>query len=61
MKKVYAEIGVGNGTFFSTEFERKKVIIIKAGHILTKLKKSADMVINAQCIKKHIIHIKTKT
>lgn len=35
----------------------KKVIIIKAGYITTKLRKSADLVINAQNIKKHIAKI----
>jgi uncharacterized LabA/DUF88 family protein len=41
----------------------KKVIIVKGGYILTKLRKSADLVINAQKIKKHItrkINIKAK-
>jgi len=35
----------------------KKVIIVKAGYITTKLRKSADLVINAQNIKKHIAQI----
>jgi uncharacterized LabA/DUF88 family protein len=35
----------------------KKVIIIKAGYITTKLRKSADLVINAQNIKKSIVKI----
>jgi len=35
----------------------KKVIIIKGGYILTKLRKSADLVINAQNIKKYILKI----
>jgi uncharacterized LabA/DUF88 family protein len=40
----------------------KKVIIIKGGYITTKLRESADLVINAQNIKKHIAKIeKTKT
>lgn len=40
----------------------KKIIIIKAGYITTKLRESADLVINAQNIKKHIAKIaKTKT
>ena len=40
----------------------KKVIIIKAGFITSKLRKSADLVINAQLIKKHISRInETKT
>ena len=40
----------------------KKVVIIKGGYITTKLRESADLVINAQNIKKHIVKIeKTKT
>lgn len=40
----------------------KKVIIIKGGYITTKLRESADLVINAQNIKKHIAKVeKTKT
>jgi len=35
----------------------KKIIIIKAGYITTKLRESADLVINAQNIKKHIAKI----
>ncbi len=35
----------------------KKIIIIKAGYITTKLRKSADLVINAQNIKKSIVKI----
>lgn len=38
----------------------KKVIIIKAGYILTKLKRSADLIINAQKIKSHIAQVITK-
>ena len=42
--------------------KNKKVIIIKGGHITTKLRESADLVINAQKIKKYIAKItKTKT
>lgn len=41
---------------------RKKVILIKGGYITTKLKESADLVVNAQNIKRHIARIeKTKT
>lgn len=36
----------------------KKVILIKSGHITTKLRESVDLVINAQKIKKHIAEIK---
>jgi hypothetical protein len=40
----------------------KKIIIIKGGHITSKLRKTADLVINAQQIKKDIARIKkTKT
>ncbi len=40
----------------------KKVVIVKGGYITTKLRESADLVINAQNIKKHIAKIeKTKT
>jgi uncharacterized LabA/DUF88 family protein len=40
----------------------KKVIIIKGGYITTKLRESADLVVNAQNIKKYIIKIeKTRT
>ncbi len=35
----------------------KKIIIIKAGYITTKLRESSDLVINAQNIKKHIVKI----
>ena len=35
----------------------KKIIIIKAGYITTKLRESADLVINAQNIKKSIVKI----
>lgn len=38
----------------------KKVILIKGGYITTKLRKTADLVINAQKIKKHIAQIKQK-
>ncbi len=37
--------------------KRKKVIIIKGGYITTKLRESANLVINAQNIKKHIAKI----
>jgi len=41
---------------------RKKIIIVKGGYITNKLRKTADLVINAQKIKKHIAKIeKTKT
>ncbi len=40
----------------------KKIIIVKGGYITNKLRKTADLVINAQKIKKHIAKIeKTKT
>lgn len=39
----------------------KKVILIKAGYITTLLRNSADLVINAQKIKKNIAKIETKT
>jgi len=35
----------------------KKIILIKGGYITTKLRESADLVINAQDIKKHITRI----
>lgn len=35
----------------------KKVIIIKGGYITTKLRESADLIINAQNIKKHIAKV----
>lgn len=38
----------------------KKIILIKGGHITDNLRKSADKVINAQNIKKHITQIKQK-
>ena len=38
----------------------KKVILVKAGYITTKLRDSADLIINAQNIKKHIARIETK-
>ncbi len=38
----------------------KKVILIKGGYITSKLRKSVDLVINAQKIKKHIAKIKQK-
>ncbi len=38
----------------------KKVIIIKGGYIMTKLRKSANLVINAQNIKKHIAKIEKR-
>ena len=36
----------------------KKVIIFKGGYITTKLRKTADLVINAKQIKKDIVRIK---
>jgi uncharacterized LabA/DUF88 family protein len=38
----------------------KKVILIKGGHVIHNLKKVADLVINAQDVKKHITTIKQK-
>lgn len=38
----------------------KRVIIIKGGHITTQLKQTADLIINAQNIKKHIALVGTK-
>ncbi|NOY35710.1 MAG: NYN domain-containing protein [bacterium] len=38
----------------------KKIILIKAGHITTKLRNSADLVVNAQKIKKHIAKIEQR-
>ncbi len=35
----------------------KKVIIVKGGYILTKFRESADLVVNAQNIKKHIAKV----
>ena len=40
--------------------KRKKVIVVKGGFILTKLRESADLVINAQDIKKYITRIEDK-
>ena len=39
----------------------KKVILIKGGYITTKLRVSANLVINAQKIKKHVARIEDKT
>jgi uncharacterized LabA/DUF88 family protein len=40
----------------------KKIVIVKGGYITSKLRKTADLVINAQKIKKYIVQIsKTKT
>jgi len=40
----------------------KKIIIVKGGYITSKLRETADLIINAQNIKKHIARIeKTKT
>jgi uncharacterized LabA/DUF88 family protein len=40
----------------------KNIIIVKGGYITSKLRKTADLIINAQNIKKHIAKIdKTKT
>jgi uncharacterized LabA/DUF88 family protein len=40
----------------------KKIIIVKGGYITSRLKKTADLIVNAQQIKKHIVRIeKTKT
>ena len=40
----------------------KNIIIVKGGYITSKLRKTADLIINAQNIKKHIVKIdKTKT
>lgn len=38
----------------------KKIIIVKGGHILTKLRESANLVINAQDVKKYITRIEDK-
>jgi hypothetical protein len=38
----------------------KKVIIVKGGYITTKLRETADLVVNAQNIKKHIVKIVKK-
>lgn len=38
----------------------KRIIIVKGGFILTKLRESADLVINAQDVKKHIARIEDK-
>lgn len=50
---------------YLNNFLRKKgknIIVVKGGYITTKLRESADLVINAQNIKKHIAKIeKTKT
>ncbi|MBU1091570.1 NYN domain-containing protein [Patescibacteria group bacterium] len=40
--------------------KKKKIIIIKAGYITTKLKNSAELVINAQNIKKYIAKIEQR-
>ncbi len=39
---------------------QKKIILVKAGYITTKLRESADLVINAQNIKKNIAQIRQK-
>lgn len=42
--------------------KKKKVMLVKGGYITTKLRKTADLVINAQQVKKDIVRIeKTKT
>jgi len=38
----------------------KRVILIKGGYIVSQLRKEADLVINAQSIKKHIAEIKQR-
>ncbi|MBU1557992.1 NYN domain-containing protein, partial [Patescibacteria group bacterium] len=38
----------------------KNVILIKGGYITTKLKKSADLIVNAQRVKKYIAKIKQR-
>lgn len=38
----------------------KKIILIKGGHITLKLRESADLIINAQDIKKYIVRIKQR-
>ncbi|MFH0845985.1 MAG: NYN domain-containing protein [Patescibacteria group bacterium] len=38
----------------------KKVILIKGGYITSKLRKSTDLIINAQKIKKHIARIEQR-
>ncbi len=38
----------------------KKIIIVKGGYITTKLRKTADLVVSAQNIKKHIVKIMKK-
>jgi len=40
--------------------KRKKVILIKAGYITTKLRNSADLIVNAQKIKKYIAKIEQR-
>lgn len=39
----------------------KKIIIVKSGHILSKYRKTADLVVNAQSIKSFITRINKKT
>ncbi|MDD4358591.1 MAG: NYN domain-containing protein [Candidatus Pacebacteria bacterium] len=41
--------------------KKKKVIIVKGGHITRDLRNTADLIINAQDIKEKITRIKTKT
>lgn len=38
----------------------KKVVLIKGGYIISQLRKEADLIINAQNIKKHIAEIKQR-
>jgi len=38
----------------------KKIILVKGGYITGKLRKSADLIINAQKIKKHIARIEQR-
>lgn len=38
----------------------KKIILIKGGYITSQLRKTADLIINAQDIKRHIIKIEQR-
>lgn len=40
--------------------KRKKVILIKGGHITSKLRENVDLIVNAQKIKRYITRISTK-
>lgn len=40
--------------------KKKRVVLMKGGHITRQLRKSADLLVNAQDVKKHLVRIKQK-